>query len=96
MSGYSIFHFLLAYYLLIDILGLDPARYRSSGSGLEEKSFAALDSQMSDTERFKDASPFLVRCRHCQGEVSFVPLNDREVCKVVSLPFLESIICLSN
>lgn len=66
-------------YSLIGIPGLDPGLYRNLGGGVEEKSFSALDSQMSDTERFKDASPFLVRCRQCQGEVAFAPLNDRQV-----------------
>jgi DNA polymerase alpha subunit A len=87
MSGYSVFLLFVSYYLLIDIPGLDPTKYRSSGGSVDERSFASLDSQMSDTERFKDASPFLVRCRQCQGELSFAPLNDREVRTPVTLPF---------
>jgi DNA polymerase alpha subunit A len=75
-------------YLLMNILGLDPSRYRSSVGGMEERSFASLDSQMSDIERFKDASPFLVRCRQCQGELSFAPLNDRKVRTRVILTYL--------
>lgn len=31
---------------------------------------------MSDAERFKDAAPFIVRCRGCQGELSFAPVHD--------------------
>ncbi|KAJ7493343.1 hypothetical protein B0H11DRAFT_2006017 [Mycena galericulata] len=64
---------------LAECLGLDPARYRTSTSGAtDEPSFSSLDSQMTDSERFKDASPFLVRCRRCQGELSFAPIHDRE------------------
>ncbi len=65
---------------LADCLGLDPAKYRvSSSGGHGELSFASLDSQLSDTERYKDAVPFLVICRHCGIQTSFVPLNEREV-----------------
>ena len=31
---------------------------------------------MSDAERFKDTAPFIVRCRGCQGELSFAPIHD--------------------
>ncbi|KAF9469285.1 DNA polymerase alpha catalytic subunit [Collybia nuda] len=63
---------------LAECLGLDPGRYRNSVGGTEERSFASLDSQISDSERFKDATPFVVRCRNCQGELPFSPLNERE------------------
>ncbi|RDB16000.1 DNA polymerase alpha catalytic subunit [Hypsizygus marmoreus] len=63
---------------LAECLGLDPARYRNSTGGAEERSFAALDSQMSDAERFKDSVPFIVRCRQCKGELPFAPLHDRD------------------
>ena len=62
------------------IAGLDPARYRSSSGGSDERAFQALGSQISDVERFKECRPFLVRCRHCKGEVPFAPLHDLEVC----------------
>lgn len=65
--------------LLTRRLGLDPGRYRNSVVGAEEKAFASLDSQVSDSERFKEAIPFLVRCRNCQGQLPFSPLHDREV-----------------
>ncbi|KAJ7763943.1 DNA polymerase family B-domain-containing protein [Mycena maculata] len=65
---------------LAECLGLDPARYRAAASSAaDELSFSSLDSQMSDSERFKDASPFIVRCRRCQGQLPFAPIHDREV-----------------
>ncbi|SJL03302.1 related to POL1-DNA-directed DNA polymerase alpha, 180 KD subunit [Armillaria ostoyae] len=65
---------------LAECLGLDPSRYRTaiSSSFSEEHAFASLDSRTSDTERFKDATPFIVRCPACRGELAFAPLNDRE------------------
>ncbi|KAF9006961.1 hypothetical protein BDQ17DRAFT_1351161 [Cyathus striatus] len=64
---------------LAECLGLDPMRFRSSAaSNSEERAFASLDSQMSDTERFKDAVPFFVRCRHCRGQMSFAPLHEAD------------------
>jgi DNA polymerase alpha subunit A len=80
--------FLSRHNLPMGNLGLDPDKFRSSSGGsVSERSFASLDSQMSDAERFKDASPFLVRCRHCQGELSFAPLNDRKVRALVTYAF---------
>lgn len=34
---------------------------------------------MTDDERFKDAAPFMVRCRACKGEVRFEPLHNYKV-----------------
>ncbi|OBZ73519.1 DNA polymerase alpha catalytic subunit [Grifola frondosa] len=62
---------------LAECLGLDPNRYRSAAES-EERYFGTLDSLMSDAERFKDAEPFLVRCRSCRGQVAFAPISDRE------------------
>ncbi|KIM44768.1 hypothetical protein M413DRAFT_442728 [Hebeloma cylindrosporum] len=62
---------------LAECLGLDPMRYRTSTGG-DERVFSGLDSQTSDAERFKDATPFRVRCRHCQGQLNFVPINSSE------------------
>src|SRR6267154_502986 len=46
--------------------GLDPMRFRNTGSGGDdERAFIPLDSQLSDQERFKDASPLLIHCRRC-------------------------------
>ncbi|KAG5643370.1 hypothetical protein DXG03_001018 [Asterophora parasitica] len=64
---------------LAECLGLDPAKYRTSVGGPDERAFSSLDSQMSDAQRFKDCQPFLVRCRHCKGEIPFAPLDDRDV-----------------
>ena len=55
---------------LESFLGLDPTRFRTS-SGSDERTFSALDAQISDAERFRDATPFRVRCRHCQGQLAF-------------------------
>jgi DNA polymerase alpha subunit A len=55
-------------------------RFRNTTSGgPDERAFIPLDSQLSDHERFKDASPFLLQCRGCKGLLSFAPLHDREV-----------------
>ena len=60
--------------------GLDPNRYRSAAAGESEaRAFSTLDSLMSDSERFKDCDPFIVRCRSCQGQVAFAPISDRDV-----------------
>ncbi|KAJ7272585.1 DNA polymerase family B-domain-containing protein [Mycena haematopus] len=63
---------------LAECLGLDPTRYRAATNSVDEPTFSSLDSQMSDSERFKDASPFLVRCRRCKVELTFAPIHDRD------------------
>lgn len=66
--------------LITRISGLDPNRYRTSAGGdAEERYFGTLDSLMSDAERFQDTDPFVVRCRSCNGDVTFTPFADREV-----------------
>ncbi|KAK1224663.1 DNA-directed DNA polymerase alpha catalytic subunit pol1 [Marasmius sp. AFHP31] len=66
---------------LAECLGLDPNRYRVTvSSSAEEGGFASLDSQLSDSQRFKHAEDFKVRCRDCRGEWTFAPLNDRTGC----------------
>ena len=76
MSRYV--YFILGGAWLIVGTGLDPMRYRMSIAG-DERTFSALDSQITDSERFRDATPFLVRCRHCQVRMPFLPINDPEV-----------------
>ncbi|KAF8813033.1 DNA polymerase alpha catalytic subunit [Phlegmacium glaucopus] len=61
---------------LAECLGLDPTRFRTSIGG-NERTFSGLDAQISDAERFRDATPFHVRCRHCQGQLPFV-INEPE------------------
>ncbi|TFK39510.1 DNA polymerase alpha catalytic subunit [Crucibulum laeve] len=63
---------------LAECLGLDPLRYRHSVGVPEERVFSALDSQISDAERFKDVQPFIISCRSCQGHMSFVPINEQD------------------
>uniref|UniRef100_A0A0W0GE71 DNA-directed DNA polymerase n=1 Tax=Moniliophthora roreri TaxID=221103 RepID=A0A0W0GE71_MONRR len=66
---------------LAECLGLDPNRYRSTTStSAEERAFFSMDSRLSDAQRYKDADPFLVRCRSCNGQWSFAPIIDREAC----------------
>ena len=60
-------------------------RYRTSTGGGDERVFSGLDSQISDAERFRDASPFRVRCRHCQGQLNFLPIHTPEVSQSSSL-----------
>ncbi|EGN95137.1 hypothetical protein SERLA73DRAFT_77147 [Serpula lacrymans var. lacrymans S7.3] len=62
---------------LAECLGLDPARFRSSLAGQDVgMTFGTLDSRTSDSERFRDAIPFIVRCRSCKGQIVFAPIND--------------------
>ncbi|KAF8141953.1 hypothetical protein EV363DRAFT_1468612 [Boletus edulis] len=63
---------------LAECLGLDPGRYRVAGGFEGGPALATLDSQVSDTERFRNSEPFLVRCRGCQGQMSFSPIWERE------------------
>lgn len=60
--------------------GLDPGRYRISGSTPAGSALTTLDSLVSDAERFRDVAPFLVRCRGCTGQMAFPPVYDRDVC----------------
>ena len=67
--------------------GLDPGRYRSTTvTEFEEHRFSALDSQLPDSERYKNAAPFVVRCRACECNVGFAPVSNRAV---RSLPLLD-------
>ncbi|TCD69077.1 DNA-directed DNA polymerase alpha catalytic subunit pol1 [Steccherinum ochraceum] len=64
---------------LAECLGLDPNRYRiTTATESEGRQFGTLDSLMADSERFKDVDELIIRCRHCQGEVAFAPIGDRE------------------
>jgi hypothetical protein len=76
----STFSWWLVVQLIVIDIGLDPGRYRNSSSGrANEWEFFSLDSQRSDMDRFRDADPFLVRCRHCEAQQSFSPITDRDV-----------------
>ncbi|KAG1886944.1 uncharacterized protein F5891DRAFT_1200258 [Suillus fuscotomentosus] len=63
---------------LAECLGLDPGRYRISGSTPAGSTLTTLDSLVSDAERFRDVAPFLVRCRGCAGQMAFPPIYDRD------------------
>jgi hypothetical protein len=60
--------------------GLDPGRYRSTTiTETDERRFSALESQLPDSERYKDTAPFVVRCRTCECSVGFSPVANRAV-----------------
>ena len=60
--------------------GLDPGRYPSSNSReAEERGFATLNSQISDTECFKECAPFRIHCWNCKGEALFEPISNYAV-----------------
>jgi DNA polymerase alpha subunit A len=65
----------------LDVMqGLDPGRYRAvTANEVEERRFNALDSQLPDVERYKDAAPFIVRCRACECRVGFAPVANGSV-----------------
>ncbi|KAJ2926264.1 hypothetical protein H1R20_g10824, partial [Candolleomyces eurysporus] len=75
---------------IAECLGLDPNRYRTITAS-DEKVFYALDSQMSDAMRFKDAAPLRIRCKWCQTQSEYPLIHDR------SKPFLKAsgFVCLS-
>jgi DNA polymerase alpha subunit A len=39
---------------------------------------------MTESERFRDADPFIVRCRGCTGEIAFAPIADRAASLLLS------------
>ncbi|KAJ1666489.1 DNA-directed DNA polymerase alpha catalytic subunit pol1 [Coemansia sp. RSA 1646] len=57
---------------LAQCLGLDPSKFRTasmSSSGLADSdALRTLDSQISDTERFKHARPFVATCQACKNQ----------------------------
>ena len=61
-------------------VGLDPARFRtfSTAEG-EELNVTTFDSQIPESERYNDADPLKIRCRHCKTETNFHPIHDRPV-----------------
>ena len=66
-------------------IGLDPARFRSySAAEGEDLSITTLDSQIPESQRYNNADPLKIRCRHCKTETDFVPIYDRQVrCDVI-------------
>ncbi|KAI9509680.1 hypothetical protein F5148DRAFT_1185768 [Russula earlei] len=71
---------------LAECLGLDPGRHRSTTSNeVEERRFSALESQLPDSERYKDAVPFVVRCRACECSVAFAPVTNKAESLVKSI-----------
>jgi DNA polymerase alpha subunit A len=62
------------------LAGLDMNRYRShTMAAPTEREFHTLDSQIPDVERFREAEPLRVVCRHCQKEAVFGGLLDDKV-----------------
>ena len=73
----------MSYRLFFDKLsGLDPGRYRSTVTEAEDRRFNTLDSRLPESERYKDAAPFVVRCRACESSVAFAPVTNRAVSPV--------------
>ena len=65
---------------LAECLGLDPSRYSTqTGAEVTEKQFFTFESQISDKERFKDASPLPLRCPECESSFSFEGLLEDTV-----------------
>lgn len=62
---------------LAECLGLDPGRYRSTVTEAEDRRFSTLESRLPESERYKDATPFVVRCRECECSVAFAPVTNR-------------------
>lgn len=64
--------------VLIVLPGLDTTRYQqiSAGGGDVEREFHTLESQISDADRFRDAEPLRVACRHCRTETTFSGMSD--------------------
>ncbi|KAH9072265.1 DNA polymerase alpha catalytic subunit [Lactarius deliciosus] len=62
---------------LAECLGLDPGRYRSVVTETEDRRFSTLESRLPESERYKDAAPFVVRCRACEGSAAFAPVTNR-------------------
>lgn len=58
---------------LAECLGLDPARFKNTTASVPDTQteFHTLESQIPESERFADASPFTVRCRHCSEQFEF-------------------------
>jgi DNA polymerase alpha subunit A len=70
--------------------GLDPGRYKSTTiAEADERRFSALESQLPDSERYKDTTPFVVRCRACECSVGFAPVANRAVRLSSQLMFLD-------
>lgn len=64
---------------LAECLGLDPQRYKVSTSASDELSISALETQMSDRERYKDCVAFFVRCRKCKATDVFARMTEQTV-----------------
>ena len=58
--------------------GLDPNRFRDRTNDTDD-AFGALESQIPDSIRFKDAAPLLVQCRKCTAQLAFSYIYEREV-----------------
>ena len=59
--------------------GLDPNRFRNHSTESDDNAFGALESQIPDSIRFKDAAPLIVQCRKCTAQMAFSYIYEREV-----------------
>ena len=79
---------------LVERLGLEPGRFRSSVSNNQEgRAFSRLESQIPDSERFKDCDELVIRCRKCSSEMPFTHISKRDVSNSI-LCF--RVACMSN
>lgn len=56
---------------LAECLGLDPGRYTTSAAEIHERTFHRFESQIPDSDRFKDAVPLAIGCPSCNATFSF-------------------------
>ena len=84
MLGYD-FSLYVTSFIFDKLTGLDPERYRSTATEAEDRRFNTLESRLPESERYKDATPFVVRCRACESSVAFAPVTNRAV-SIVSRP----------
>ncbi|ORX91154.1 hypothetical protein K493DRAFT_409457 [Basidiobolus meristosporus CBS 931.73] len=52
-------------------LGLDSSKYHSTAARASNERFTTLDSQIPDADRFKNATRFSPKCRHCHQVYEF-------------------------
>lgn len=62
------------------LAGLNPDQFAVATVGApKERQLGVLDSQVPDSERFRDASPYSVRCPKCAVATPFARLHDDSV-----------------
>jgi DNA polymerase alpha subunit A len=78
--------------LLAACLGLDTSKYRvntSSAGAQQDTEIHPLESQIADSERFKECTPLWLRCRSCTTTFPFQGLSS--IAPSASLPKLQTV-----